>query len=93
LNETNLETGEMTVLKVPPQKILMSTQEAAHYLNVSGPFVVKQLEEKKMDFIQAGTHRRIEFHKLVAFRNAMKRSSAHALQELADQAQELDMGY
>lgn len=81
------------MLEVPPQKMLMNSQEAANYLNVSRAFVVKQLEEKNMDFIQVGMHRRIEFHKLVAFREAMKRSSAHALQELADQSQELDMGY
>ena len=81
------------VVSLIPQKTLMSTQEAANYLNVSRPFVVKQLAAKKMDFVQVGTHRRIEFHKLVAFRDAMKRSSATALQELADQAQELGMGY
>ena len=80
-------------VSIIPQKKLMSTQEAANYLNVSRPFVVKQLAEKKMDFVQVGTHRRIEFQKLVAFRDGMKRTSAGALQELADQAQELGMGY
>ena len=78
---------------VIPQQALMSTQDAANYLNVSRPFVVKQLQEGKIDYIQVGRHRRIEFQKLVAFADSMKRDADDALQELADQAQELNMGY
>ena len=76
-----------------PQQALMSTQEAANFLNVSRPFVVKQLEQGKIDFLQVGRHRRIEFLKLVTFAETMKRDANDALQKLADQAQDLDMGY
>lgn len=76
-----------------PQKTLLSTQEAANILNVSRPFIVKQLEAKKIDYIKVGRHRRIAFENLIEYQNSMQRESEKALQELADQAQELDMGY
>lgn len=76
-----------------PQQALMSTQDAANYLNVSRPFVVKQLEQGKIDYLQVGRHRRIEFHKLVAFSDSLKHNAHAALQELTEQAQDLNMGY
>jgi excisionase family DNA binding protein len=80
-------------ISVIPQKMLLSTQEAANYLNVSRPFVVKQLEEKKLNHIKVGRHRRIAFEDLVAFQKTMRHKAEAALQELTDQAQELGMGY
>lgn len=78
---------------VIPQKTLLSTQEAANILNVSRPFVVKQLEAKKIDYVKIGRHRRIVFEKLIEYQNSMQIEAENALQELADQAQKLDMGY
>lgn len=78
---------------VIPQKMLLSTQEAANILNVSRPFVVKQLEAKKIDYVKVGRHRRIVFEKLIEYQNSMQIEAENALQELADQAQNLDMGY
>lgn len=80
-------------ISIIPQKMLLSTQEAANYLNVSRPFVVKQLEEKKLNHIKVGRHRRILFEDLIAFQKSMQQKAESALQELVDQAQELDMGY
>src|SRR5262245_39858219 len=67
-----------------PQKMLLSTQEAANLLNVSRPFLVKQLNEKKLDYIQVGRHRRITYDKLIAYQESMQRQAEEALQELAD---------
>lgn len=46
---------------------LLTTQEAANYLNVSRLHVVRQLGQEKIDFVRVGRHRLIEFHKLEAF--------------------------
>lgn len=78
---------------VIPHKMLLSTQEAANILNVSRPFLIKQLEARKIEHIKVGRHRRIAFEKLIEFQNSMRQESEKALQELTDQAQELDMGY
>ena len=76
-----------------PQKHELTTQEAAAFLNVSRPFVVKQLEDGKIPFRKVGRHRRVEFEQLVKYQESLRRDTDSALQDLADQAQALKQGY
>jgi len=71
----------------------MSTQEAAVLLNVSRPFLIKLLEKGEIPFHKVGTHRRIHFLDLLHFKAKADKASQKALDELVQQAQELDMGY
>ncbi|TFW17695.1 hypothetical protein [Duganella callida] len=57
-------------------------EQAAQLLNVSTAYLLRQLD--------AG---RISLDKLEAYKEEQRKVSEQALQELADQAQELDMGY
>jgi excisionase family DNA binding protein len=70
-----------------------TTQEAANFLNVSRPFVVKEMDEGRMPHFMVGAHRRIKHADLMKYRDAMHARTDAALQELADIAQENDMGY
>jgi excisionase family DNA binding protein len=76
-----------------PHKYELSTQEAAAILNVSRPFVVKELEAGRIPFRKVGTHRRILFEDLTAYQDASRRTSEYALRALAQEAQDLNMGY
>jgi excisionase family DNA binding protein len=78
---------------VVPYKYELSTQEAAALLNVSRPFVVKQLEANQIRFRKVGTHRRILFEDLIAYRDKSRNQSERALGELAEQAQVLNLDY
>ena len=78
---------------VVPKELYVTTQEAAMFLNVSRPYLVRLLDEGNMPFHKVGTHRRIKFEDVVAYRDRRHQASHDALQELADQAQELNMGY
>jgi excisionase family DNA binding protein len=71
----------------------LTTQEAADYLNVSRPFLVKLLETGKIPYHMVGTHRRVKFAHLAAFRKNAEQERQEAMEELAKQAQELGMGY
>jgi excisionase family DNA binding protein len=71
----------------------VTTQEAAMFLNVSRPYLVRLLEEGKIAYHKVGTHRRIRFEDVVQYKEERQKISQDALQKLADQAQELDMGY
>ncbi len=85
--------GQRQPVALIPQKHELTTQEAAAFLNVSRPFVVKQIEEGRIPHRKVGRHRRVEFAHLVKYQESQRRDTDTALQELADQAQALKLGY
>jgi excisionase family DNA binding protein len=71
----------------------VTTQQAANFLNVSRPFVVKLLKTGAIPYVSTGTHRRIIFGDLAAYDQKMKADRFKQLAILAKQAQELNLGY
>ena len=87
------ELAEGNAVKVVPIHAELTTQEAADMLNVSRPHLAKLLEGGALPFHKTGKHRRIRFADLMSFKAAQDRASAQAMEELAKQAQELQLGY
>lgn len=87
------ELAEGNAVRVVPIHAELTTQEAADMLNVSRPHLVKLLESGALPFHKAGKHRRIRFADLMAFKAERDRTSTEAMEELARQAQELQLGY
>lgn len=71
----------------------LTTQEAANLLNVSRPYLSKLIDSGKIPHHKVGTHRRVRFTDLEAYRIAFRANRDTAQQELTRQAQELGMGY
>ncbi|GAB4479087.1 MAG: hypothetical protein OHK0037_41080 [Elainellaceae cyanobacterium] len=71
----------------------LTTQEAADLLNVSRPFIVKLLESGELPHRKVGRHRRIRFEDLMTYKQQIDHHRRLTLDELAAQAQELNMGY
>lgn len=85
--------GQQQPIMLIPQKHEMTTQEAAGFLNVSRPYVIKQIEEGSLKCRKVGRHRRVEFQELIRFQQSEQEKSEDALQRLTDLSQELGLGY
>ena len=85
--------GQRQVIALVLRGHALTTQDAAAFLNVSRPYVIKLIDEGKLTCHKIGRHRRIEFDVLQEYRREMKRDSAEALQALTDEDQALNMGY
>jgi excisionase family DNA binding protein len=75
-------------LTLIPHQAEFTTQEAAAFLNVSRPFVIKEIEQGRLKHRKVGRHRRIAFEDLQAYQTSSKERSRRALDELARLSQE-----
>lgn len=80
-------------ISIIPSDAEVTTQQAAEILNVSRPHVVKLLEDGVIPFHKVGSHRRIKLKDVEHYRQNKADERKENLSELAEQAQELDMGY
>lgn len=72
-----------------PQKLELTTQEAAAFLNVSRPFVIKEIEAGRLNHRLVNRHRRIEFGELKRYQEEQKQRSEQALRELNKRSEEI----
>lgn len=85
--------SERKPVALMPTSHELSTVEAANFLNVSRPFVVKEIESKRLACRMVGSHRRIAFDDLQAYASQMRADQKGALQRMADNARELGLDY
>lgn len=76
-----------------PTEQELTTVEAARFLNVSRPFVIKEMEAGHLPHRKVGSHRRIALEDLLAYAQKMRAQQAGALDRLADNARELGLDY
>lgn len=72
-----------------PEKQELTTVEAANFLNVSRPFVIKEIDAGRIQHRMVGSHRRILLSDLLDYTKQMQESREAALEELSRLSQEL----
>ena len=87
------ETSKGNAISVIPYHAELSTQEAANILNVSRPYLVKLLENGKIPFHKAGSHRRVLAENVIKYKRDIDSARVQSLKELSELSQEYDMEY
>ena len=85
--------AEGKAISLIPSESEVSTQQAADMLNVSRPHIVKLLEQGVIPFKKTGSHRRILLEDLMKYAGQQKAITKRNLKMLAEQAQNLSLGY
>lgn len=85
------QMGKRKPVVLIPQKHELSTQDAANYLNISRPFLIKLIESGAIPCRLVGTHRRIEFEELRKYSARRNKESEEAMQALADLSSQLGL--
>jgi excisionase family DNA binding protein len=84
-----MRQGKATL--VAPQGLLLTTQEAADFLGVSRPTLVKLLEDGAIPFEKPNRHRRVRLQDLIEFQHRRRTKRRDALNQLTEEASELGL--
>lgn len=85
--------GRGEVLSIIPIHKELTTQEAANFLNVSRPYLVKLLEEGHIPYHRNGVRRKVLFRDLMDYKVKRDVESQTLLEDLITEAEDLEMGY
>lgn len=89
--KTLFETPDLKIIKKEGKTL--TTQQVADLLNVSRPYVIKLIEEKKLKSHPVGTHRRIDEIDAIEFRKKMRNEQGDALDQLAEETEKLGLKF
>lgn len=84
-----MRQGKATL--VAPQGMLLTTQEAADFIGVSRPTLVKLLETGAIPFDKPNRHRRVRLQDLIDFQARRRAQQRSALDELTEEASVLGL--
>ena len=62
-------------------------------MNVSRPFIIKEIDSGRLKHRMVGTHRRIFLEDLIEYKNLMQSKQYAALDRMVENAKELGLDY
>lgn len=85
----NLKAGNG--VSVIPIHAELTTVEAAQLLNVSRPFLIKQIESSLLPHHMVGTHRRLKLADVLDYRDRLDTQASKALDAMTAEAEDLGL--
>lgn len=85
------EMAQGNAVTLIPTHAELTTQQAADFLGVSRPFIIKEIEQGRLPARKVGTHRRVLFRELLSFRRKLDEKADRAMDRLAELDQELGL--
>lgn len=79
------------VVSIVPMHKQLTTQQAADLLHVSRPHLITLLERGELPYTRPGTHRRLQFGDVMAYKHRRDSQETEALDELARMSQDLGL--
>lgn len=78
-------------ISIVPFATEVTTQKAAEILGCSRPYLVKLLEEGKIEFTKVGKHRRIMFEDVLKYKQLMKEAQKKNIIDMMNFDEELGL--
>ncbi len=91
LSEVLKAMSEGKPISIVPIATEVTTQKAAEILGCSRPFMVKLLEEGKIEFTKVGKHRRILLEDVMAYKKQMKEEQKKLIVEMMNFDEDLGL--
>lgn len=78
-------------VSIVPVDAELTTQQTAHFLNVSRPHIIKLIERGELPHRMVGTHRKLPAKAILMYRQKIKSEQMLALQRLSELDEELGL--
>ncbi|MCH9808233.1 MAG: helix-turn-helix domain-containing protein [Alphaproteobacteria bacterium] len=93
LRRALIDLSQNRAIQVLPLTMELTTVQAAEFLQVSRPHLIKLIDQGELECRMVGTHRRIKLQDLIDYRGKVTADSKAAREELTKMAEGLRWGY
>ena len=87
------ELANGNAVTVAPVRGELTTQQAADLINVSRPYLIKLLDDRKVPYRRVGNRRKVRLDDLLAYQRRDHEHRQHVLDELTREAEALGLNY